>query len=528
MSHTSAILEAVSFAVHQLLAGCGREPCMTAVLERLGTAADVSRVYVFRNHINAVGDLLTSQEHEWVAEGITPQIDNPALQNFSYAANGFDHWRELLSNNVPVAGNVMEMPDQAREMLAAQGIRSLLVIPVRVADAWWGFIGFDDCRSERTWSQEELCALQTAASALGAAIECRAVHSEHHRLFTAIQQLAETVVITDTDGVIEYVNPACERLLGYTAAEVRGRTPAVWRGTAHDKTFYAELWAAIRAGTVWRGSLHNRARDGAEIEEEAIISPVFDDGGRIINFVKIARDVREQRRMQSIAATVETMNNIGYVFAGVQHEIGNAVTALKIAVKLLGNNLRDASRARMDEIVALSKAELQRIEDLLNSMRAFNMYERVNLQMVKMAEFLPECMRLMQNNCRQRGIALEIECKDPALRVRADARLLHHVMLNLIINAIDAVNGHPAPAIRVVAGVRHEYAELRVEDNGCGMDARLQQEIFKPFVTTKPHGTGLGLVLARNMLAKMNGTIVVQSVTNAGTTVLVTLMREIT
>lgn len=526
MSHTAAILDAVTYAAQHLLSTSGYTAHVEDVLARLGRAADVSRAYVFHNHTNALNDLVTSQDYEWVAAGIEPQLHNPVFQNFSYAANGFARWGAELEAGRPVMGNVSALPDQERALLSTQNIRSILIIPIHVRQRWWGFIGFDDCRSERTWLREDVCALQAAASILGAAIEHAQTHDEHQRLVTAVEQVAESIVITDTKGVIEYINPACERLLGYTAAEVRGRTPRVWSGATHDAAFYESLWATIRAGNVWRGVLHNRARDGTLIEEEAIISPVLDERGQIVNYVKIAHDVREQRRMQSIAATVETMNTIGYAFTGMRHEIGNAVTALKLAVKLMGENLREDAQGRMKEIVSLSKTELQRIEDLLNSMRAFNVQERVSMQTLTAAAFLPECVRLIEDDCQRRGIVLETTCEDPELRFSADPRLLRQVMLNLIVNAIDAVEGRPQPTIRLVAAPNDEYVDLRVEDNGCGMDEQQLHELFKPFVTTKPHGTGLGLVLARNMLSKMNGTIVIRSVKDAGTTVIITLTRE--
>lgn len=526
MTHTAAILDAVTYAAQHLLSTSGYAAHMETVLARLGTAAQVSRAYVFHNHTNAVNDLLTSQDYEWAAPGIAPQIHNPILQNFSYRGMGCARWCTELAAGRPVMGNVSALPEQERALLSTQGIRSILIVPIHVRRTWWGFIGFDDCRSERTWLREDVCALQAAASILGAAIEHAQTHDEHQRLVTAVEQMGESVVITDAQGVIQYINPACEQLLGYRLEEVRGRTPQVWSGGTRDAAFYDELWATIRAGKTWRGILHNRARDGTLVEEEAIISPVLDKGGQIVNYVKIAHDVREQRRMQSIAAAMETMNTIGYAFAGVRHEIGNAVTALKIAVKLLGEHLREDAKDRMGEILSLSKGELQRIEDLLNRMRTFNVQERVSIQPVVAAEFLPECVRLMQDECRQRGIVLETVCDDASLRFSADPRLLHQVLLNLIVNAIDAVEQQPEPVIRIVAAPHNDYVDLRVEDNGCGMDDTRQQELFKPFVTTKPHGTGLGLILARNMLAQMNGTIMVHSAKNCGTVVTITLMRN--
>jgi PAS domain S-box-containing protein len=165
-----AILAAVSFAAEHFLQTESWEHDIQEILEPLSQAVMASRAYIFENQRSENGDPLTSQRYEWVAPGIPPQIDNLALQNLNWREAGFHRWEEELSNGRLLAGHVREFPPVEQELLRAQDVKSLLVVPIFTGQEWWGFIGFDECHQEREWSKAELEALKAAASTLGAAI----------------------------------------------------------------------------------------------------------------------------------------------------------------------------------------------------------------------------------------------------------------------------------------------------------------------------------------------------------------------
>jgi len=170
LRHREAILDAVAFAADQLFQTSDWQPNIHVILQRLGQATEVSRVYIFENHRDADGTLLTSQRYEWVAPGITPQIDNPNLQGVPYDQVGLTRWVEQLSRRQTIYGNIRDFPPSEREILAAQDIRSIVIVPIFVGTQWWGFIGFDECSRERTWSLAEIDALRIAADNLGSAM----------------------------------------------------------------------------------------------------------------------------------------------------------------------------------------------------------------------------------------------------------------------------------------------------------------------------------------------------------------------
>ncbi|MCS7178083.1 MAG: ATP-binding protein [Anaerolineae bacterium] len=166
-----AILEAVASAADRLLRAPDWERELPDVLAALGNATDVSRAYIFENHPGPDGDLLTSQRYEWTAPGVTPQMDNPDLQNFSYEKWGFQRWVQRMTRREAVWGLVRNFPLSEQEVLAAQDIRSIAAVPIFVGPEWWGLIGFDECRFEREWTEAEIAALQAAANLVGAAIQ---------------------------------------------------------------------------------------------------------------------------------------------------------------------------------------------------------------------------------------------------------------------------------------------------------------------------------------------------------------------
>lgn len=164
-------MEALSQLAETILGGTSWIADASNLLAPLGQATQTSRVYIFENSHAPDDELLMSQRFEWVAEGITPEIDNPDLRQLPYRIAGFQRWADLLAAAKPVVGHVRDFPDDERAVLEPQGIVSLLVVPIYVDGQWWGFMGFDECKGPRDWSSMELAALRVAAQMVGAAIQ---------------------------------------------------------------------------------------------------------------------------------------------------------------------------------------------------------------------------------------------------------------------------------------------------------------------------------------------------------------------
>jgi PAS domain S-box-containing protein len=222
-----SILEAVSQAASKFLQiGLSLEN-FNEILEKLGKATDVSRIYVFQNEVNEDGTFLMNQKYEWVAQGVAPQIDNPVLQGLPYR-DVAPRWEKVMKRRYHIAGNITDFPDEEREILGGQGILSLAAVPIYVGKEWWGFIGFDDCKHERDWSMVEMDALWAAADTMGAAILRQQneaeIQNSQKRLQTILEAVQTGVIIIDAQShTIVDVNPVAMKLIGRSKEEIIGR-----------------------------------------------------------------------------------------------------------------------------------------------------------------------------------------------------------------------------------------------------------------------------------------------------------------
>lgn len=170
LKRRDAILETVAYSAEQFLKASSWGEHIQEALTLLGNIAQVSRAYIFENHPGADGELLTSQRYEWVAKGISKQIDNPQLQHVSIRDKGFFRWEEILGQGEVIHGHIREFPELEKQSLGSQEIQSILIVPIMVNGKWWGSIGFDECLTEREWSSIEIDSLKALADILGAAI----------------------------------------------------------------------------------------------------------------------------------------------------------------------------------------------------------------------------------------------------------------------------------------------------------------------------------------------------------------------
>ncbi len=342
---------------------------------------------------------------------------------------------------------------------------------------------------------------------------------ERARLAAAVESTAEAVVITDARGVIQYVNPAFEQVTGYSRDEAVGRDLHFLDSGKHDETFYKGIRDTLVRAGVWRGRITQKRKDATLYDEECVYSPVRDDYGQIINYVSIKRDVTEKLRLESIAEAVNTMDNIGYIFSGVRHEIGNPINSINMILGILKAKLDSLSPENIREYVDRTMAQVSRVDYLLKSLKSFTMHETLDVRDVQIPAFMKKFLPLLEEDFTKNGIMIETHVAPEAEWVSADARALQQVLLNVLTNSSDALVGRVNPKISINAWKIMSMILIQIKDNGCGMTEEQLKDVFRPFCTTKSQGTGLGLVIVKKMLAKMNGTIEITSRKGEGTTV---------
>ncbi|WOD40054.1 ATP-binding protein [Nodosilinea sp. E11] len=186
LSPSDRLLQGIAIATNRLLTVKDANAAVQLALAALGQATDVDRIYVFENHLHAeTKGMASSQRWEWVAPGVTPEIDNPELQNLPYQQI-LPRWYDTLRQEQPILGVIKDFPATERQLLEPQGIQSILVVPIFIRDYFWGFAGFDDCHQPRQWNPNTQAALMAIAGSIGGAISQRQTE-------TALTQLNETL-----------------------------------------------------------------------------------------------------------------------------------------------------------------------------------------------------------------------------------------------------------------------------------------------------------------------------------------------
>ncbi len=268
LSMRNQVLSALADSATDLMKHPNWRGGISSMLARLGKATNVSRVYLFELNKTPNEAIRVSQRAEWSADGIEGQIDNADLQNIDMAASGFEHWTSEMEAGRPVIACVNDMPVSERPLLESQGILSLAAFPIMVDERWWGFIGFDDCETERIWSDAEIDALRTATGILSAAIK-RSIASgtllESETKFAAAFQISPYPMrITRMDGVHVEVNDAYCKLVGYQPHEMLGKTSLEL--DLIDPDYRENLVAEIKnkANKIENLELQIRVRDGSD------------------------------------------------------------------------------------------------------------------------------------------------------------------------------------------------------------------------------------------------------------------------
>ncbi len=370
--------------------------------------------------------------------------------------------------------------------------------------------------------------------------ECRAVfcdHTEqvraahaHKQLAMAVEQAAETIVITDLDGTILYANPAFERTTGYSVAEALGQNPRILKSGVQDAEYYLALWQVLHRGETWSGRFTNRRKDGTNYEEEVTISPVRDATGRVVNYVAVKRDITHEVQLESQLRQAQKMEAIGLLSGGIAHEFNNVLGAIIGNAQLAALDLAPAHPAAeaLDQILVASR----RAAEIVRQILAFARQESRDRCRVDLEPIVAESVRLLRATLPA-GITIVVSLGTGLPAVLADETQIQQVIVNLATNAWHAMEGRPArltvelTAVMVDAALvglnadlhPGDYLRLRIADTGAGMEPALLDRIFDPFFTTKApgKGTGLGLSVVHGIMKAHGGAILVRSEPGVGT-----------
>lgn len=353
---------------------------------------------------------------------------------------------------------------------------------------------------------------------------------ERRKLRVAVEQSPVTIAITNLNGEIEYVNPAFCKTTGYTIEEVMGQNPRVLNSGKTPPEVFQDLWQTINAGKTWIGEFINRKKNGALYYEEAIISPVFDENNKIVNYLAIKNDIsykklqeelikKNNRQLTELNATKDKF------FSIIAHDLKNPFNSILGFSELLINHLDEYSQEKIYSFVKTINDSAQNAYKLLE-----NLLDWARSQLGRM-EFRPEQIivenlfletsTLMHTTCIAKNIILTYEIHDSIIII-ADKEMISSVLRNLVSNAIKYTK--PYGSIHLKAVKNDTDVVFSIKDTGIGIPVskidllfKISEKVSSPG-TNNESGTGLGLILCKEFVERHNGKIWVDKTGEYGTT----------
>lgn len=351
------------------------------------------------------------------------------------------------------------------------------------------------------------------------------------RLQSAIENASETIVITDPNGVIQYVNPAFEELTGYSREEVIGNRPDILKSGKHDQQFYDAMWDTLMRGEIWKGHLINKNKHGELFEEEATITPIMEATGTICHFVGIKRNVTREVALKKQLQQAQRMEAIGTLAGGIAHDFNNILTSILGYAEIAHDQTPAASGARtsMERVIQAGDRAARLVKQILT----FSRENDEELLPVRLHQTVQEVLSLLRSSLPA-TITLQQHIDPDCPPVRAEATQIHQVIMNLCVNARQAIGNNQGRIDVIMTGKKMSepfvavngmllkpdtYVMIEVRDNGCGMSDEIQTKIFDPFFTTKTisEGTGLGLSVVHGIVKRHGGAITLASAPGKGT-----------
>ena len=387
---------------HQLLTFDGSANCYTEILKLLGPASEASRLYIFENHKDQAGRLLMSQRAEWCAEGISPEIDNPALQNLPYD-DFFPRWAQVLAQGEIIAGIVAQFPDSERIVLEPQGILSILILPIMVKGEFFGFIGFDNCIAARAWENSEIDLLRAAAAAISLIQERQQVEAELRQMSAVLANAVEGISRLDVHGRYITVNKAYANAGGYQPEEMIGME---WTLTVHPEDI-EKLMVAYQK-MLANGKVEAEARgirkDGSTFFKQVVMIAAYDSQQQFIGYHCFMKDISE--RKQAEAALKQAKEEL-------KIRVEERTAELKNTNQQLQNQIteRKQAEAALERSLSLLQATLESTADGILVVDNEGKMTSFNQKFVQMWH-LPESVLTSKDSNQGRLFILD-QLKDP-------------------------------------------------------------------------------------------------------------------
>ncbi|HSD63796.1 MAG TPA: PAS domain S-box protein [Ignavibacteriaceae bacterium] len=317
----------------------------------------------------------------------------------------------------------------------------------------------------------------------------------------ALQKIIEpspvSIIITDINGNIEYVNPKFVEVSGYSSNEIIGKKPSILKSGDKSSEDYKTMWETILSGKVWRGEFINKKKNGEIYYEYAVISPLKDNQGKIKNFIAFKEDITKLKTTENELSQSEKFASLGKMAAFVSHQIKTPLSSIKLSVDLLEQDPSICGDAHKS--ISIIQKEVKRLTELLKEVLQFSNQSKLYFSEINLSKKFENIHTFLKPLLKARGIKLNN--KTSGNLIYGDPQQLRSLFLHLLENAIESIDKEGE--IEISSRMEQNECHILIKDNGCGITNG--KEIFEPFFTTKSSGAGFGLPIAKNIVEKHNG-----------------------
>ncbi len=411
-----------------------------------------------------------------------------------------------------------------------------LGVPLRTGNKVIGVIVVQSYSDEAAYNQSDLELMEFISDQIAISISKKQNEERIKILSKAIEQGPAIIMITDLNGNIEYVNKKFEEITGYKSDKAIGRNPKFLKSGYTPSSTYSDLWTKISSGGEWRGEFHNKKSDGTLYWENAFITCIRNSEGTPTNYLAVKNDITEKKKMEEQLIQSQKMESIGTLAGGIAHDFNNLLTVINGYSDMLLMKF-DNNDPKYREISAI-RAAGDRAEKLTRQIMAFSRKQIYKPQIVEINSIITELENMFRSLIGE-DINIRTNLTHDLPFIKADPGQIEQILINLLVNARDAVNQKSEKAeekkitietnlktidvgfIKDHIGSREgTFICLSVSDSGIGMSKEIQNSIFEPFFTTKARdkGTGLGLATVYGIVKQNSGSIYVYSELGVGTT----------
>jgi PAS domain S-box-containing protein len=503
------------------------------------TGADRAYVFLLRD-----GAVLAENTHEWCADGIRSEIANLKAVRIAEELPWFCQY--LGRQQVFYQPSVAEIPAEGkleRQHFSAQGIQSLLVVPMALGDRLIGFLGFDAVRKTRSWSDREQVLLRLIGDTFVNAIERKRAEAalreseEQFRRFAAAS--GHGLTISDLTGKLVFANPAALQLFqAKSLQDVCGNSLYHYMLGADAVRLQNEVMPCVMKNGQWTGELTVASREGQPIATEQNIFLIPDESGMPRMVGNIISDISERKRaeteLERAKYDAEAASRAKSDFlANMSHEIRTPMTAILGFSDVMLETVTDLNQV---ETLAIIKRNGEYLLEILDGILDISKVEAGKLEVEHIPcsphQIVTEVVSLMKVRASHKMLSLEVQFESAIPEsILTDPTRLRQILINIIGNAIKFTDeGYVRIAVRVVdAGDNEPKLQIDVCDSGPGIDENRITDLFQPFcqadtsTTRKFGGTGLGLTISRRLAEKLGGNVTVESTVGKGSTFKITV-----